>query len=124
MRPAGALTTPDGNRIPYTPEWVANLTLEHAIGSLRSALSLHHTGSQYTDVTNTREIAESLTGFFTGRIDSYTLRDLSLVYEVSNRLSFGGAIKNLTDERYIASLRQGIYVGPERSFDVAARYRF
>ncbi|HEY0939480.1 MAG TPA: TonB-dependent siderophore receptor [Steroidobacter sp.] len=120
----GTLSTPDGNRIPYTPEWVANLTLEHEIGGLRSALSLHHTGAQYTDVTNTREIAESLTGFFTGRIDSYTVLDLSLVYDVSRNLSFGGTIKNLTDERYIASLRQGIYVGPERSFDVAARYRF
>ena len=120
----GTQTTPDGNRVPYTPEWVANLTLEYAIGGLRSALNLHHSGAQYTDVTNTREIAESLTGFFTGRIDSYTLLDLSVVYDVNRQWSFGGAIKNLTDERYIASLRQGIYVGPERSFDVAARFRF
>lgn len=120
----GTLTTPDGNRIPYTPEWVANLALEYAIGGLRSALSLHHTGAQYTDVTNTRAIAENLTGFFTGRIDSYTLLDLSVVYDVNRQWSFGGTIKNLTDERYIASLRQGIYVGPERSFDVAARFRF
>lgn len=120
----GSLTTPDGNRIPYTHEWVANLTLEYAIGSLRSALSLHHTGAQYTDVDNTGAIAESLTGFFTGRIDSYTLLDLSVVYDLNSQWSFGGTIKNLTDEHYIASLRQGIYVGPERSFDVAARFRF
>lgn len=120
----GTLSTPDGNRIPYTPEWVANLTLEYAIGGLRSALSLHHTGAQYTDVMNTRDISENLTGFFTGRIDSYTVLDLSLVYDVNRNLSFGGTIKNLTDELYIASLRQGIYVGPERSFDVSARVRF
>lgn len=120
----GTLTTPDGNRIPYTPEWVANLSLDYAIGNLRSALSLHHTGAQFTDVLNTRDIAENLSGFFTGRIDSYTLLDFSLLYDVSSQLSFGATLKNLTDEHYIASLRQGIYVGPERSFDVGARFRF
>jgi len=120
----GTLTTPSGNRIPYTPEWVANLSLEYAIGGLRSALSLHHTGAQYTDVTNTREITESTSGFFTGRVDSYTLLDLSVVYDVNSHMGFGATVKNLTDEHYIASLRQGIYVGPERSFDVEARYRF
>jgi Fe(3+) dicitrate transport protein len=118
------LITPDGNRIPYTPEWVANLTLEHSIGSLRSALSLHHTGSQFTDVLNTRPIAENTSGFFTGRVDSYTLLDLSAIYEVNPQLSLSAAVRNLTDEQYIASLRQGIYVGPERSFDMGVRYRF
>jgi len=120
----GVLTTPDGARIPYTPEWVANLSLEYAIGGLRSALSLHHTGAQYTDVMNTRAIVENASGFFTGRIDSYTLLDLSVSYDVSQQLNIGAAVKNLTDERYIASLRQGVYVGPERSVDVGVRYRF
>jgi hypothetical protein len=32
-------------------------------------------------------------------------------------------VKNLTDERYIASLHQGVYVGPERSVEVGATYR-
>jgi len=118
------LTTPDGARIPYTPEWIANLSLEYAIGGLRSALSLHHTGAQYTDVMNTRVIAENTSGFFTGRIDSYTLLDLSVSYDVSRQLNLAAAVKNLTDERYIASLRQGVYVGPERSVDVGVRYRF
>jgi Fe(3+) dicitrate transport protein len=120
----GTLTTPDGNRIPYTPEWMANFTLEYVVGGLRSALSVHHTGAQYTDVMNTGPIAESLTGFFTGRVDGYTLMDVSVVYDLNDQWSFGGAIKNLTDEHYIASLRQGIYVGPERSFDMAVRFRF
>jgi len=120
----GALSTPDGARIPYTPEWVTNVSLEYSIGGLRSALSLHYTGAQYTDVFNTREIAENTSGFFTGRIDGYTLLDLSLSYDVSSQFNVGAALKNLTDERYIASLRQGIYVGPERSFDVGMRYRF
>ena len=89
-----------------------------------SALNVHRTGAQYTDVTNTRPITENLTGFFTGRIDGYTVVDLSVVHDVNSQLNIGATLKNLTDERYVASLRQGIYVGPERSFDVALRYRF
>lgn len=102
---------------------MANLGLEYAVGSLR-ALNLHHTGEQYTDVNNTVPIQQSLIGVFTGRIDSYTLLDLNLVYDVNSALSFSGSIKNLTDERYIASLRQEIYVGTERSFDAGFRYQF
>jgi Fe(3+) dicitrate transport protein len=120
----GTLTTPDGNRIPYTPEWVGNVSLGFTRGALRSALSLHHTGSQYTDILNTRPITESTNGFFTGELDSYTLLDLNLVYDVTDRLSLSSSLKNLTDERYMASLRQGIYVGPERSVDVGIRFEF
>jgi Fe(3+) dicitrate transport protein len=120
----GVLTTPDGNRIPYTPEWVANLGLSYAIGGFSGVFNVHHTDAQYTDVLNTVDLEENLNGFFTGRIDSYTLLDLSLAYEVNDHLSIGSTLKNLTDERYIASLRQGIYVGPERSIDVALRYQF
>lgn len=118
------VTTPDGNRLPYTPEWVANLSLEYATGRLRTALNLHHTGEQYTDAFNTVPLTESFTGFYTGRIDGYSLLDLSMVYDFSPNLSFSGSLRNLTDRRYVASLRQGIYVGPERSVDVGVRYRF
>jgi Fe(3+) dicitrate transport protein len=120
----GNLNTPDGNRLPYTPEWVANLSLEYAVGNLRTALHLHHTGEQYTDVNNTVPITESFSGFFTGRTAGYSLADLSVMYDLSTNLSFSGSLRNLADRRYIASLRQGIYVGPERSIDAGVRYRF
>lgn len=120
----GAVTTPDGNRVPYTPEWLANLTLDYSLGNFRGALSLHHTGAQYTDVLNTTALAENTSGFFTGRIGSHVLADLSLTHGVSEQLELGATVKNLTDKRYIASLRQGVYVGPERSFEVGLRYRF
>ena len=120
----GAITTPDGNRIPYTPEWTGNLALEYENGNLRSGLSVHHTGDQYTDVLNTTGITESTSGFFTGQVDAYTVADLFLVYTVNDQLTVNAAVKNLEDKRYIASLRQGIYIGPERSFDVGLRYRF
>lgn len=121
---SGKITTPDGNRVTYVPEWVTNLSLEYKTGKLRTALSLHHTGEQYTDVLNTQPITESTSGFFTGQIDSYTLLDLNAVYEFTKDLSLSASAKNLTDERYIASLRQGIYVGTERSVDVGVRFKF
>jgi Fe(3+) dicitrate transport protein len=120
----GNITTPSGNRVPYTPEWVANMLLEYSSGGLRSGLSLHHTGRQYTDVLNTVAISENTSGFFTGQVDGYTVMDLYLVYSVNDQLSLNAAVRNLADRQYIASLRQGIYVGTERSFDVGLRYRF
>jgi Fe(3+) dicitrate transport protein len=118
------LTTPEGHRIPYTPEWTANLGVVHHTGSLRTGLYIHRTGAQYTDVMNTREISENLSGFFTGRIPAYSVIDMSMSYDVNRQLNVGGAIRNIANERYISSLRQGIYVGPERSVDIGVRYRF
>lgn len=120
----GNVTTPDGNRVTYVPEWVANLGLEHSVGSLRTSLNLHYTDKQYTDVLNTVAITEQTSGFFLGQIDSYTLLDLNAVYELNSNITLSASAKNLTDEDYIASLRQGIYVGPERSFDVGIRVKF
>lgn len=121
---SGNITTPDGNRISYVPELVANLGLEYQVARLRTALNLHHTSEQYTDVLNTKPITESTSGFFTGEIDSYTLLDLNAVYEINKVVTLYGSVKNLTDERYIASLRQGIYVGTERSFEAGVKVKF
>ena len=120
----GNVTTPDGNRITYVPEWIVNLGLEYSVGRLRTALNWHYTTEQYTDVQNTVAITERTSGFFTGRIDEYAVLDLSAVYELNQTVSFSASAKNLGDEHYIASLRQGIYVGPERSFDVGVRVKF
>ena len=57
-------------------------------------------------------------------MDSYTVFDLTSQYQLTPNLQLEGAVKNLTDKRYITGLRQGIYVGPERSFEVGFDYRF
>ena len=75
-------------------------------------------------MTNTVAIAENLTGFYTGRIKGYTVLDLNALYEVNSQLTFSGSIKNLANKRYMASLRQGIYVGTERGIDAGFVYRF
>ena len=115
----------DGNRISYSPELVANLALGYENGGLKTALSLHHTGEQYGDNDNTEALpTDAAGGIWGGRLDDYTLLDFNAHYDLNKRMSLFGAVKNLTDERYISGLRQGIYVGPERSFELGAKVKF
>ena len=114
-----------GNRIPYSPEVLANVTLGYANERrLQLALLAHYRGSQFGDPTNRRDIpANAAGGIWGGKLSAYTLFDLTGQYGFSDRWTVFGAVKNLADKRYITGLRQGIYVGPERSFEVGARLR-
>jgi Fe(3+) dicitrate transport protein len=118
-------TAEKGNRVPYTPKWVANATLSHTWNELRTSLSAHYTGDQYTDPANTTPITEFYGNqMWVGEIEAYTIYNLNALYNVTKELEVYGTVKNLADKHYIASLRQGIYVGTERSFDVGFRYQF
>lgn len=113
-----------GNRLPYSPEWLANVTLAYAQGPLRTALIGRYVDEQYGDGDNSEPITGSGNAIWKGKLDSYYTFDLTASYDVNKQFRVFGAIKNLTDERYIASLRQGIYAGPERFFELGARYAF
>ncbi|MCC5880743.1 MAG: TonB-dependent receptor [Idiomarina sp.] len=115
----------DGNRLPYAPEIVANLALNYNFENLKASLSAHHRGEQYGDPSNQVALPENAAGgIWGGLMPAYTVYDFTTQYAVNNQLSVFGSVKNLTDKRYIAGLRQGIYVGPERSFEVGVRYSF
>ncbi len=120
-RPGDALK---GNRLPYSPEWMANLSLGYQSGRLETALLLNVVGQAYGDGMNVRDLTTEETGTWGGSMSSYYTLDLTGRYAVNPNLSVFGAVKNLTDELYIAGLRQGIYVGPERSFEFGAKYTF
>ena len=115
----------EGNRLPYAPEFLANVALNYTQGRLSTALNAHYRGDQYGDPTNRKDIPDDAAGgIWGGQIRSYTVYDLLAQYQVNDHLRLQGAVKNLTDKRYITGLRQGIYVGPERSFEVGMNYRF
>lgn len=115
----------EGNRLPYAPKTVGNLALNYHVNNLQASLSAHYRGEQYGDPTNLVELPEGAAGgIWGGLMPAYTVYDFTTQYAVSPQLSVFGAVKNLTDKQYIAGLRQGIYVGPERSFEIGARYRF
>ncbi|TVQ31473.1 MAG: TonB-dependent receptor [Wenzhouxiangella sp.] len=118
-RPGQAL---DGNRLPYSPEWTANLTLSYRNGPLQAALLFNYSDEVFGDGMNRTEI--NPLSNMGGLIPSYYTVDVTTSYDFNPNLSLFGAVKNLTDKRYISGLRQGIYAGPERSFDLGLRYRF
>lgn len=114
-----------GNRIPYAPKVIANLGLTYDLADWNLALNLHHRGEQFGDPTNLVAIpTNAAAGIWGGLLPSYTVLDLMTQYKVNQQFEVFAAAKNLTDKRYITGLREGIYVGPERSFELGARYRF
>ena len=121
---AGALIAHNGNRVTYSPEWVSHVQFVYQQGPLMTALTIQHISAQMTDTLNTVALTESTSGFFTGRIDGYTTADLTSSYQVHPQLSLTAAVKNVTDTHYIASLRQGIYAGPARSYELGLKYIF
>ncbi len=114
-----------GNRIPYAPKVVANLGLNYDLAQWNFALNLHHRGEQFGDPSNRIDIpANAASGIWGGLLPAYTVLDLLAQYDVSSQFNLFASVKNLTDKSYITGLREGIYVGPERSFELGARYRF
>lgn len=123
----GDMIADKGNRFEFSPEFMANLRLAYEQDALQTALLINHTGSVYGDKANRtafttdEAFADKLWG---GKLDAYTTVDLTANYQVNKQFNVFGAVKNLTDEHYIAGLREGIYAGPERSFELGARYTF
>ncbi len=111
-----------GNRLAYSPEWTANLTLSYRMGALKTALLVNCTDAVFGDGMNRTEIDPL--NHLGGLIPSHFTFDMTASYDFSPNSSVFGAVRNLTDERYIAGLREGIYAGPERHFDVGLTYRF
>lgn len=118
-RPGEALK---GNRLTYSPEWVANLTLSQTWQSLKLAVLFNYTDEVFGGGMNRIDIDPLR--HQGGLVPSYYTFDLTAQYRVNEKVELFGAIKNLTDERYIGGLRQGIYVGPERQLDIGLRLNF
>jgi len=113
-----------GNRLPYAPEHIANLALNYQSGNLRTSFLVHYRGEQFGDPSNRVDIPTNAAGgIWGGKLDAYTVADIVAQYEFSRALTAFGSIKNVSDERFITGLRQGIYAGPERTFELGIRFR-
>ncbi len=104
----------NGNELPYAPDFTFTgaLELDTQFG-LGFDLSATYVGEQFTDELNTIETSPSGE---TGEMPSFITMDLTASYFISDiNSSIYFSVKNLFDERYIASRRpQGIKVGLQR----------
>src|SRR3989339_44100 len=112
------------NKLPYAPEFLSSLLINlQTPFNFQLNFSGTFVGEQYTDELNT--IIPSPDGQI-GMMNSYVVLDLNAKYHME---SLGSSIfisvKNLTDERYIASRRpQGIKVGIPRMITAGLELSF
>ena len=100
------------NRLPYAPEWLLNAGLTYEWNKLSMMAHLTYVSEQFADELNT--IIPNPDGR-TGLIEAYKVIDLSANYQVNKYLGLMLSVRNLTNERYIASRRpQGIRLGLPR----------
>ncbi|MCC5917650.1 MAG: TonB-dependent receptor [Cryomorphaceae bacterium] len=103
-----------GNRLPYAPDLTVSsgLAIEAPFGTgLR--LTYTHVGEQFTDELN--RVLPTNNGRF-GKMDAFNLFDFTAYHSVREwKTRFNVSIKNITNERYIATRRpQGISLGLPR----------
>ncbi|MBX2926596.1 MAG: TonB-dependent receptor [Saprospiraceae bacterium] len=114
----------NGNRTPYAPDWLYSAALQYAAPfGLQARFTLNGQSAQFTDELNTE--TPSANGE-TGRIDARFTLDGSLSYALpGGKWSFQAGVKNLTDERFIATRRpQGIRVNVPRFLSAGVEWRF
>jgi Fe(3+) dicitrate transport protein len=114
----------NGNRTPYAPNWFLNSALTlRTEGGFGLRLVGNFVGEQFGDELNS--VAASPNGRI-GLVPAYRVFDAVFSYDVEKWNSrFNLSIKNLTDERYIATRRpQGIRVGIPRFITAGYEFRF
>lgn len=103
-----------GNKLPYSPNQyiTSGIDLSSPLG-FGLNISGTYIGEQFTDELNTTEASASGE---TGLMPSYFVLDITGRYEIEQiNSAFYVSVKNLLDERFIASRRpQGIKVGLDR----------
>lgn len=109
----------NGNRLTYAPEHLVNASLNFRQGPMQIGLAANYVSSQFADLENTE--AGSANGM-AGRIDARTVLDLTGSYQIAKGTRVYGAVKNLTDKKYIASRApEGIFTGAERSVQIGVK---
>ncbi|MDD5384435.1 MAG: TonB-dependent receptor [Gallionella sp.] len=99
--PAKVLT--EGKRMTNTPDKMANLGIQGAMGPWSGSLMGKYVGKVYTNDVN----LDTVSGVF-GSYDAYFITDAKLSYKVKNSIALSLSVSNLGDRRYYQStLAQG-----------------
>jgi Fe(3+) dicitrate transport protein len=97
-----------GNRVENAPRYIHNFGLTWSFKGFSSTLQNRRTGMVYTDADNTE--AGSPSGV-TGKLDGYSVYDLSMEYRFLEKFNVRTGINNLDNTIY-ATRRAGGYPGP------------
>jgi Fe(3+) dicitrate transport protein len=98
----------EGKRVENSPETIARFGAEYRLQKFSVNYQLNNVSSVYTDAANTEKPNAAAT---TGKIDGYSVMDLSLTYHFAQMYNVKAGINNVADEKY-ATRRAGGYPGP------------
>lgn len=90
----------EGNRLSYAPEHLLNLMASYETKVWGTGLGYSYVSEQFSDFDET--VTGSANGLV-GIIPSYDLWDVNAWYVINKNAQINLAVKNLTDEKYIAS---------------------
>lgn len=110
-----------GNRLPYTPENLLNITVGYRAPTHWNVRTEYvYVGRQFSDFDNSTSPG---TNGQDGLIASYGIWNVVANYMINQTTLFIAA-KNLSDETYIVDRTRGIQVGMPRTLQMGAKYAF
>ena len=98
----------NGNRVENAPRYIHNFGLSWSYKHFSSTLQNRRTGKVYSDANNTETPTPN---GVTGKLDGYSVYDLSMEYRFLEKFNIRGGINNLDNTIY-ATRRAGGYPGP------------
>ena len=126
----------EGNELPYSPETTLIIGIEQTLlNKINLRLDYKYVSEVFTDFHNLDESFISNIGI-QGPVDSYSLINFSLNYEISDKIGFNIVAKNLMDTVYIgsrlhsnpsqrqANISSGIIPGNRRQINFGINYKF
>jgi Fe(3+) dicitrate transport protein len=112
----------NGNRLTYAPEHLINAQLGYDTSRWNANVGYSYISEQYADLENT---ATGTADGKAGIIPSYSIWNLNARVKLNNSIDLFGAIRNITDEKYIASRApEGIFPGLGRMMEFGIEGRF
>ncbi|MBL7788384.1 MAG: TonB-dependent receptor [Chitinophagales bacterium] len=97
-----------GNEVEYAPRWIVSTGINYSYKRFGIQVQSRTTSDFFTDASNTEAANAAATA---GKIEGYTVLDLSAQYKVNGKYNLGFGINNLNDKNY-ATRRAGGYPGP------------